>query len=41
MNQELQVQLQKITEEKQDLSIALAEKDDKIIKLQEEISTYK
>ncbi|XP_031367226.1 interaptin-like [Apis dorsata] len=37
MNQELQVQLQKITEEKQNLTILFAEKDDEIIKLQGEI----
>lgn len=39
MNQELQVQLQKITEEKQNLTILFAEKDDEIIKLQGEIVT--
>ncbi|PBC31490.1 hypothetical protein APICC_02293 [Apis cerana cerana] len=41
MNQELQVQLQKITEEKQNLTILFAEKDDEIIKLQGEIVTCK
>lgn len=41
MNQELQMQLQKITEEKQNLTILSAEKDDEIIKLQGEIVTCK
>lgn len=41
MNQELQMQLQKITEEKQNLTILFAEKDDEIIKLQGEIVTCK
>lgn len=39
MNQELQVQLQKITEEKQDLTTTFIEKDDEITKLQEKITT--
>ncbi|KAF3423790.1 hypothetical protein E2986_07883 [Frieseomelitta varia] len=41
MNQELQLQLQKITEEKQDLTTAFTEKDDEITKLQEKIITCK